>query len=116
MSIADRIQSEITTNDVILFMKGTPAMPQCGFSATVVQVLNRVGVAFKGVDVLADAELRDGIKTYSTGRQFRSFTSKENLSAAPTLPARCIKAVSCWRCWKVRASRPMPLPKLHATT
>jgi monothiol glutaredoxin len=65
MSIADRIQSEIDANEVILFMKGTPAMPQCGFSATVVQVLNKVGVPFKGVDVLADPELRDGIKTYS---------------------------------------------------
>ena len=65
MSIAERIQSEVDANDVILFMKGTPAMPQCGFSATVVQVLNKLGAPFKGVDVLADAELRDGIKEYS---------------------------------------------------
>ncbi len=65
MNISERIQSEIESNDVILFMKGTPAMPQCGFSATVVQVLNRVGVPFKSLDVLADPELRDGIKTYS---------------------------------------------------
>jgi monothiol glutaredoxin len=65
MSVSDRIKTEIDANDVILFMKGTPAMPQCGFSATVVQVLNKVGVPFKSVDVLADPDLRDGIKTYS---------------------------------------------------
>ena len=61
----DKIQGEISTNDVVLFMKGTPVFPQCGFSATVVQVLSLMGVKFKGVDVLADAEVREGVKAFS---------------------------------------------------
>ena len=60
-----RIESEIKQNDVVLFMKGTPQFPQCGFSGQVVQILNYVGVPFKGVNVLEDAALRDGIKAYS---------------------------------------------------
>ena len=60
----DRKQ-EIDANDIVLFMKGTPVFPQCGFSATVVQVLSHLGVQFKGVDVLADPDIRQGIKEYS---------------------------------------------------
>ena len=59
------IEKDIKENDVVLFMKGTPAMPQCGFSATVVQVLNHMGVKFKGVNVLASNEMRQGIKEFS---------------------------------------------------
>lgn len=63
--VNERIQSEVDSNDVLLFMKGTPVFPQCGFSATVVQVLTFMGIKFKGVDVLADPEIREGIKAYS---------------------------------------------------
>jgi monothiol glutaredoxin len=59
------IRKDIADNDVLLFMKGTPSFPQCGFSAAVVQVLTHSGVKFKGVNVLADAELRQGIKEFS---------------------------------------------------
>jgi monothiol glutaredoxin len=59
------IDSEVKTNDVLLFMKGTPQMPQCGFSGQVVQILNHLGVPFKGINVLADNEIRQGIKDYS---------------------------------------------------
>ncbi len=62
---ATRIQQAIDSTDVVLFMKGTPAMPQCGFSATVTQILNYLGVPFQGVDVLQDAEIRQGIKDFS---------------------------------------------------
>ena len=62
----DRIKAEITENMVVLYMKGTPVFPQCGFSARVVQILTHVGVPFKGVNVLADAEIRDGIKSFSS--------------------------------------------------
>jgi monothiol glutaredoxin len=62
---AEEIQSEIDANDVVLFMKGSPVFPQCGFSATVVQVLSHMGVKFKGIDVLADDALREGIKAFS---------------------------------------------------
>lgn len=61
----ERIQKEIDDNAVVLFMKGTPVFPQCGFSAAVVQVLNHLGVTFKGVNVLDDNEIREGIKNFS---------------------------------------------------
>ena len=63
--ISDRIESEINSQDVVLFMKGTPVMPQCGFSAAVVGVLSHIGVQFRGVNVLEDEQIREGIKVYS---------------------------------------------------
>ena len=65
MSAAERIQTEITTNPVMLYMKGNAMFPQCGFSARVVQILTHVGVPFATANVLEDAELRDGIKAFS---------------------------------------------------
>jgi monothiol glutaredoxin len=62
----DRIRQQVTDNQVVLFMKGTPVFPQCGFSATVVQILSHIGVKFKGVDVLADSSVREGIKEFSS--------------------------------------------------
>ena len=61
----EQIQAEITATPVVLFMKGTPVFPQCGFSARTVQILSHMGVPFKGVNVLEDPELRDGIKTFT---------------------------------------------------
>ena len=63
--VFDRIQQDIGQNDVVLYMKGTPVFPQCGFSAAVVQVLSQLGVKFKGIDVLTDPSLRQGIKDFS---------------------------------------------------
>jgi len=63
--VHERIQAEITGTPVVLYMKGTPVFPQCGFSARVVQILSHVGVPFKGVNVLEDMELREGIKSFS---------------------------------------------------
>ncbi|MBM3507165.1 MAG: Grx4 family monothiol glutaredoxin [Alphaproteobacteria bacterium] len=63
--VFDRIRQEIKDNSVVLFMKGTPAFPMCGFSAAVVQVLNNMGVQYKGIDVLTDPSLRQGIKNFS---------------------------------------------------
>ena len=63
--IAERIKHDITDNPVLLYMKGTPVFPQCGFSAAVVQILTTMGVKFKGIDVLADPEIREGIKVFS---------------------------------------------------
>ncbi len=60
-----RIADEVKSNDVLLFMKGTPGFPQCGFSAVTVQILSHIGVKFKAVNVLEDPEIREGIKTYS---------------------------------------------------
>jgi monothiol glutaredoxin len=64
-TVVDRIKQDITSNDIVLFMKGTPVFPQCGFSAVVVQVLSHLGVKFKGVDVLSDPSIRQGIKEFS---------------------------------------------------
>jgi len=62
---SNRIQEEIDANDVVLFMKGNPVFPQCGFSAAVGQVLSEIGTKFKGIDVLEDPGLRQGIKEFS---------------------------------------------------
>ena len=64
-TITQRIQNDITSNDVMLYMKGTPMFPQCGFSARVIQILTHMGVPFQSANVLEDAELRDGIKAFS---------------------------------------------------
>jgi len=63
--INDFIDNEVKTNDIVLFMKGTPGFPQCGFSGQVVQILDYLGVDYKGVNVLASDEIRQGIKDYS---------------------------------------------------
>jgi monothiol glutaredoxin len=63
--VFEQIQGEIAANDVVLFMKGTPVFPQCGFSAAVVQILNHMDVTFKGIDILVDPALRNGIKEFS---------------------------------------------------
>jgi len=63
--VIEQIRNEIDGHDVVLFMKGTPVFPQCGFSAAVVQILSHLGVKFKGVDVLPDPGLRQGIKDFS---------------------------------------------------
>ena len=63
--VKSRIEKEISSNEVVLFMKGTPVFPQCGFSSMVSQVLSHIVVEFKGVDVLAEPTLRDGIKSFS---------------------------------------------------
>ena len=64
-TIHDRIQTEVTGNDVMLYMKGTPMFPQCGFSARVIQMLTHMGVPFNSANVLEDDELREGIKAFS---------------------------------------------------
>ena len=66
ITVQDRIRQEITGTPVVLFMKGTPVFPQCGFSAAVVQILSHMGVKFKGIDVLSDPSVRQGIKEFST--------------------------------------------------
>ena len=64
-TISTRIQSDIEKNDVMLYMKGTPMFPQCGFSARVIQILTHMNVPFHTANVLEDAELREGIKSFS---------------------------------------------------
>ena len=65
IDVTENIKNEIKANEVVLFMKGTPVFPMCGFSAAVVQVLNDVGVKFSSVNVLDSDEMREGIKQFS---------------------------------------------------
>ena len=59
------IENELKSNDVVVFMKGTPTFPQCGFSSQVVQILDYLGLDYKGINVLENADIRQGIKEYS---------------------------------------------------
>ena len=65
MSVNERIDQLVRSNDVVLFMKGTPLFPQCGFSSKAIAILDHLGVAYESVDVLQDMEIRSGIKDYS---------------------------------------------------
>ena len=65
MAIEQFIENEVKGNEVVLFMKGTPQFPMCGFSGQVVQILDHLGVSYKGLNVLESDDLRDGIKVYS---------------------------------------------------
>ena len=65
MAIEQFIANEVKSNDVVLFMKGTPQFPMCGFSGQVVQILDYLGVPYKGLNVLENDELRQGIKSFS---------------------------------------------------
>ena len=65
MGIEQFIENEVKSNDVVLFMKGTPQFPMCGFSGQVIQILDFLGVPYKGLNVLENEDLRNGIKTYS---------------------------------------------------
>jgi monothiol glutaredoxin len=65
MSAQDRIREQVTSDKIVLYMKGTPGAPQCGFSARSSQLLDACGAEFKAVDVLVDPEIREGIKQYS---------------------------------------------------
>ena len=65
ITVHERIRHDVADNPVVLYMKGSPVFPQCGFSAAVVQILSHLGVKFKGIDVLADPGIRQGIKEFS---------------------------------------------------
>jgi len=65
MSVQDQIKKTVSENDVVLYMKGTPVFPQCGFSSTVVQVFDYLGVDYESVNVLDDMDIRQGIKDFN---------------------------------------------------
>ncbi|MEK0082961.1 Grx4 family monothiol glutaredoxin [Benzoatithermus flavus] len=78
-TINERIRQQIEGDDVVLYMKGTPVFPMCGFSAAVVQVLNQVGVPFQSYNVLDDMELRQGLKEFSNWPTFPQLYVKGEL-------------------------------------
>lgn len=78
-AINDKIQQQIGGDDVVLYMKGTPVFPMCGFSAQVVQVLSHVGVPFQSYNILEDADLRQGLKEFSNWPTFPQLYVKGEL-------------------------------------
>ena len=96
------IQSHIDTNEICLFMKGTPDAPQCGFSMAVSNMLKILEVNFKGINVLEDQALREGIKNLVIGPQFHNFTLKKNLLAVVILLKKCMKMVNLKRYLKIK--------------
>ncbi len=63
--VSEQIKKQITENDIVLYMKGTAVFPQCGFSASVIQILDLLGVEYKDIDILPEPELREGIKAFT---------------------------------------------------
>ena len=94
-SIKKKIESMIETNEVCLFMKGTPDVPQCGFSLAVSNVLKHLKVKFKGINVLDDNEIREGIKEYSDWPTIPQLYIKKNLLVAVILLKKCLKKANC---------------------
>jgi monothiol glutaredoxin len=78
-AIDDRIKQQIGGDDVVLYMKGTPVFPMCGFSAAVVQVLSQAGVPFQSYNILDDMDLRDGLKKFSNWPTFPQLYVKGEL-------------------------------------
>ena len=87
MAIEQFIENELKSNDVVLFMKGTPQFPMCGFSGQVVQILDHLGVSYKGLNVLESEDLRQGVKAYSDW---------------PTIPQLYVKGESVGGCMNER--------------
>lgn len=78
-NVVERIKQDLGSSDVVLYMKGTPVFPQCGFSAAVVQVLSHVGVPFKGINILEEPSLRQGLKEFSNWPTFPQLYVKGEL-------------------------------------
>ena len=101
--LKSRIEKTISNDRIMLFMKGSPAMPQCGFSAAVVQILKQIGVPFGSYNILADAELRDGLKQYSNWPTYPQLYFDGKLVGGCDIVREMQRAVSSRRC-----SRPDP--------
>jgi glutaredoxin-related protein len=88
------IQNHIDSNEVCLFMKGTPDAPQCGFSMAVSNMLKILEVNFQGINVLEDQNIREGIKVLVTGLQSLNYILKKNLWVAVISSKKCTKVVN----------------------
>ncbi len=101
----DRIDDAVKSSDIMLFMKGTPVFPQCGFSAATVQILSYFGVKFQSANVLEDAEVRQGIKEYSDWPTIPQLYVKGEFVGAATSSAKWPKAASWTSSSATRGSR-----------
>ncbi len=79
MDVKERIEDQLSTNDILLYMKGTPDFPQCGFSGQTVAALKAIGKPFAFVNIFEDAEIREGLKTYSNWPTFPQLYVKGEL-------------------------------------
>ena len=104
-SAHEMIDAEVKSNDVVLFMKGTPQFPMCGFSGQCVQILDYLGVPYKGVNVLEDAELRQGIKEYTNWPTIPQLYVKASSWADATSSVKCSSRANSPRRWLRRVSR-----------
>ena len=93
-NINEKIKDIINKNDVVLFMKGTPEMPQCGFSMTVCNILKELKVKFSGVNVLADPEIRQGIKDFSNWPTVPQLYVKGEFIGGCDIAKKCTKKVN----------------------
>ncbi len=103
--VREAIQDAISDHEVILFMKGTPERPMCGFSARTAAALEALGTEYAAVDVLPDPRIRQELSAYPTGRRSPSCSSRASWSAAATSSPRCTSPASSPRRWR-RARRP----------
>lgn len=110
MSIEQFIDNEVKSNDVVLFMKGTPQFP-CGFSGQVVQILDHIGVGYKGLNVLRSADLRNGIKTYSNWPTIPQLYVKGRFVGSCDIIRQNVPGRQCSSCLPTRASRSTPRPE-----
>ena len=96
MNVQEKSRNQVTENSVVLYMKGTPQAPQCGFSSATVQLIKACGLQdLTAVAVLADPEIRDGIKAYANWPTIPQLYIRANLSVARILCARCMSKVNC---------------------
>ena len=111
----DRIRATIAAHDVVLFMKGVPEAPQCGFSSAVVRILDHLGAPFAGVNVLADEDIRQGVKDYANWPTIPQLYVKANLSAA-AISWRCSRRANSKRCSRKTACSPLNRAGVPATS
>jgi len=95
VDVIERIKSQLSASPVVLYMKGTPDFPQCGFSAAVVRALQASGIQFSHVNIFEDPEVREALKRYSTGPPIPSSMSRASSSVERTSSPICIKKESC---------------------
>ena len=98
----DLIKNEIENNEVCLFMKGTPDAPQCGFSMATSNILKVLEVNFKGINVLADQKLREGIKIYSDWPTIPQLYVKNEFVGGCDIVKECLKVVNLLNCLKIK--------------
>ena len=106
MEVLERIKQQVEENPILLYMKGTPDFPQCGFSGRATQVLQACGVEFASVNIFEDPEVRENMNIIRNGQLSRNFLLTVNWSAVVISYWRCMRKVSCRSCLPRWAQKP----------